>query len=190
MPARLEIVGILAVSVAMSACSSPPTEPSQPLYCTPLVGPGSTLLREGDLFRFRFRVPAGANADVMLVFAGSAVAFSSSSTRTSAGFRLYDGANRLGVYGAGAENVAYFKSPDSLFGLRGSPYEHEPQGLAATVADFHSIVDGTIDGRVELFVSLGSLSILDLDKSTVLLLNPDAQGGTGNPVVSDREFCR
>jgi hypothetical protein len=58
------------------------------------------------------------------------------------------------------------------------------------VADFRSIVDGTIDGRIEYFVSLSSLSIVDPDKSTILLLNPDAQGGTGNPVVSDREFCR
>jgi hypothetical protein len=110
-------------------------------------------LREGDLFRFRFRVPGGANADVMFVFAGSAIAVPSS-TGTLVSFRLYDGANRLCEDAAGQTNVAYFKSPESLFGLRDSAYEHNgPEGVAASVADFRSIVDGTIEGRIELFVT-------------------------------------
>jgi hypothetical protein len=59
------------------------------------------------------------------------------------------------------------------------------------VVDFRSIVNGTIDGRVEFSVTRGSLHVERLDRATLVLLRgpADLTGSWVPATIDSREVC-
>jgi hypothetical protein len=143
------------------------------------------MLRTGETCRIKFTVPSGLTPDVLFTIVGRP----SGPGSPIVSMRLYDGAILLGAQENLRDTVAFWKSPDSLFGTPGSLHEINS---TAVVVNFSSIVSGTIDGRLELSVTSGTISLFDLDLSLVELWRPRETGGTiATPaVMTAREVCR
>ena len=171
----------LAIAFSAAACSgSPPTSPSSAgPACGPIDGPTSMSLNTGDLFRFKFTVPSGTDADVLVTFIGEGgISGLSASALT---VRLFDGTTLLGAVENYQDGVALWKSAASPF--PGSP---------AVVVDFRRITTGGIDGRVEFTVTRGSIFVDRLDLATAELMRSRDAAEIGAPVINarDRELCR
>jgi hypothetical protein len=173
------ILGLMMFLPAIACGGSPPTAPTR--TCEPIVGPTSPTLSAGDLFRFRFTVSSGADADVLVTFMGEGA---DGLSRSAMSVRLYDGTNLLGALDEYQDSVALWKSPTSPFSASNS------NGAPAVVLDFRTIVTGTIDGRVEFSVTRGSVSVQRLDLATVMLLRSTDLAAAGTPMISARELCR
>jgi len=179
---KLAAGALLALTIAFSAaaCSgSPPNSPSSPgTACAPILRPTSMSLNTGDLFRFKFTVPSGTDADVLVTFIGSGISGLSASALT---VRLFDGTTLLGAVENYQDGVALWKSAASPF--PGSP---------AVVVDFRRITNGGIDGRVEFTVTRGSILVDRLDLATAELMRSRDAAEIGAPVISarDLELCR
>ena len=177
------ILTAMMTSIGVANCGgSTPMSPTRP--CTAVSAPTSTSLAAGDVFRYRFTVPGGSNADVLLTFMGE---FGAVGPQSAISVRLYDGARLLGGIENHDDSVVVFKSPDSLFGTPSSPYSLSGP---ATVADFSSIANGTIDGRVEYTVTRGSVFADHLEKAAIALMRPADQEDFHTVVVTARELCR
>jgi len=177
-----------ALSVLASFClagcgGSTPSSPT-PVPCAAIAGPTTTTLRAGEQFRYRFTVPSGSDADVLVTFMAELADVGSDSAIS---VRLYDGAKLLGAAEDHHDSVVPFKSPQSLFGTPSSPYSLN--GLAIVV-DFSSIANGTIDGRVEYIVSRGSVFAEHLEKAAIMLVGQSDQEDFHTAIITARELCR
>lgn len=181
-PKRLAVI---AMATLITACGGgSPTGPSQPT-CTP-VTTSLLSLRPGELFRVRFRVPSGLSRDiVILTYLGLPSSGFASSTIVQ---RLYDGATLLGTEDrAEQDTTAFWKSPESSFGTPGDTTY--AMSAAAISVNVDSIVNGTIDGRVELAVTSGQVSISSAAQAEVVLIGPARTfPDTRVPIVA-REWC-
>jgi hypothetical protein len=180
---KLAAGALLALTIAFSAATcggSPPNSPSSTgTACAPILGPTSMSLHTGDLFRFKFTVPSGTDADVLVTFiGGGGISGLSASALT---VRLFDGTALLGAVENYQDGVALWKSAASPF--PGSP---------SVVVDFRRITNGGIDGRVEFTVTRGSILVDRLDLATAELMRSRDAAEIGAPVISarDRELCR
>ena len=172
----------------ISACGgNSPTEPSQ-RTCTPVTTSALLRLQTGESFRVRFSVPTGLTPDIVVMtylglpnsgFASSGIVH-----------RLYDGTTLLGTYeSAEPDTIAFWKSPESSFGL---PTDTTYGLIApAVTVNFDSILRGTIDGRVELAVTRGTVTILSAREAEVVLIGP-ARGSFPDTraAITAREWCR
>jgi hypothetical protein len=179
---KLAGAALLALTVAFSAPACGGSSPNSPspagTACAPILGPTSMSLRTGDLLRFKFTVPSGTDADVLVTFIGEGISGLNASALT---VRLFDGTTLLGALENYQDGVALWKSAASPF--PGSP---------AVVVDFRRITGGGIDGRVEFTVTRGSIFVDRLDLATAELMRSSDAAEIGAPVISarDRELCR
>jgi hypothetical protein len=176
------ILGLIAALPLLACSGSTPTSPGP--TCEPVTTRTSTTLSVGDLFRFRFTVPAAADADVLVTFMGEGGSGLMGSAMT---LRLYDGPSLLGAVEGYQDTVAFWKSTGSRFGDPGNPY-----GIIgpAAVVDFRTIVSGTIDGRVEFSVTQGTPRVDRLDLATIMVWSPTNTSGVVAPAITGRELCR
>ena len=171
----------------LSACGhSTPTSPDHST-CSDVSGP-ITLGSGGDVFRVKFTVPATETSDVVLLIH---MGFWNGVARTTpdwrAQFRLSDGATFLGVFEV-QDTVGFFKSPESTLGSPGSGYWFSSE---AGVADFRSIVSGTIDGRVDLSITSGAIVLGEPNRASVTAYGPSGRLSSGVPAqVTARQLCR
>ena len=141
------------------------------------------------MLRVRFTVPPTETSDVvLLIHMGEENAVPGSTSNWRARFRLYDGATLLSTF-EGQTTVAFFKSPESTFGAPGSGYGFFSSDNA--LADFRSIVSGTIDGRVEFSLISGARVLPSANLASVSIFGPPGRflGGVAAPVTA-RQFCR
>jgi hypothetical protein len=137
--------------------------------CTPVNSSALLTLRTGELFRAKFRVPSGVTRDIVIL-SYLRVADSGFNSSTIV-HRLYDGTTLLGMQDYRPyDTVAFWKSPESLFGTPGDG----AYGLGAPAAsvNFDSITNATIDGRVELAVVSGAVTIRNAEQADISLLAP------------------
>ena len=134
---------LLCLSSLVACGGSSPTSPSQ-RNCT-AVTTRTLNLAVGEVFRAEFRVPAGVTREVIVLSYLGLPESGFVAGRIS--HKLYDGARLLGAQ-ENSETIAIWKSPESSFGMPNDPaYGFS---YAALSVDFTSLVNGTIDGRVEL----------------------------------------
>jgi hypothetical protein len=104
--------------------------------------------------------------------------------------RFYDGNTLLGTQvRPDQDTTAFWKSPESPLGTPGdTTYGFN---TTATSVNFDSIVSGTIDGRVELAVTSGTVTISQADEAEVVLIGP-ARGTFPDTraSITAREWCR
>jgi hypothetical protein len=181
---RATTVVMMLMSAAAAACGgSTPTSPNR--ACEPVTGTAERTLAANDLFRFQFTVPPRPETDLVAVFIGENASGLEQSGTT---IRLYDGANLLGSVSDYQDSVVFWKSTTSQFGTPSSPYWFSAPAMAI---DFRSIVNGTIDGRVEFLVTRGSVHVERLDLATLVPVSLTDPTGFGTPAsVSVREICR
>jgi hypothetical protein len=133
-------------------------------------------------------VPATETSDVvLLIHMGFWDRAAGTTPDWRARFRLYDGATLLGVFEV-EDTVGIFKSPDSTFGSPGSGYV---LSSGAGVADFRSIVSGTIDGRVDMSITSGAIVLPEANRASVTAYGPSGRLLSGVPAqVIARQLCR
>jgi hypothetical protein len=173
------ILGFMMLLPVIACGGSAPTSPSP--TCEAIVNPTSPTLSAGDLFRFRFTVSPGADADLLITFMGEGA---DGLSRSAMSVRLYDGTNLLGALDEYQDSVAFWKSPTNPFSFTNT------NNVPAVVFDFSKIANGTIAGRVEFSITRGSLSVQRLDLATIMLLRSTDLSAGGTPMISARELCR
>jgi hypothetical protein len=82
-------------------------------------------------------------------------------------FRLYDGTTVLSEYST-QDSVVFFRSAESSFSSGSSDYPLNSS--AGVVSSYRSIVDGTIDGRIDFSVTSGSVEVTGLETARVQLM--------------------
>jgi hypothetical protein len=140
------------------------------------------------VLRVKFTVPSSDTSDlVLLIHMGVSNSAEDPRADWRSRFSLYDGAILLGVFDV-EDTVGFFKSPDSTLNVPSSGYGFE---ASATVADFRSIVSGTIDGRVDLSMLSGARVLTQANLASITVYAPSGKFRFGVPVpVSTRQLCR
>jgi hypothetical protein len=171
------IVSLIVVLAATACGGSTPNSPSPVAVCAPIAAQTSMSLHAGDLFRFRFAVPSGTDADALVTLIGESGSGFSTSAAT---MRLFDGANLLGAVNNYQDSVAFWVSA-----TRTTHFSPE------VVVDFRTIANGAIDGRVEFMVTRGSVFIDRLDLATVALVRGSDADWIWSPAITAgaREVC-
>jgi len=142
--------------------------------------PNPIVLTPGTALRIPFTVnPAtwgGMPSDLLELSLAGDGTFSPPAPQSSVINRLYDGETLLGVYSIPIATVL-----DTFTGRSFGGRWKSPTSISVwpwTVVDFSSILDGTIDGHIDVLVLSGSLT---LDTSSygpsLYLLRSDSQGG-------------
>lgn len=160
---------VLLVIVASACGSSTTTSPSPaaPQTC-PSPPSGIFTLNDNETLRMAFRVSATPTTDVMVTDVGLV----SAPTSATSSWRVLNGSNLLGTQ-QGATGVAFWRSSVSQFSN-------------GTTIDFSSLLNGTIDGRVEFAVTKGPFQ-LDLSKAIVGIAHAFSSNGFSvlvNPVAT------
>ena len=169
----------------LSACGG--TTPTSPTPSTCSDVKGAITLRQGEILRVRFTAaPTEFSDRALLVNMGE-----SSTVGTVMPwhfqFHLFDGLTLLSVYSSDGDlgAVAWFRSPDNM--LRTPPVPED-----AGVADFRSIANGTIDGRVELSLTGAPRVLNRANLASIGILGLAADGFIHEfpTTVTAREWCR
>lgn len=177
----LRVVCAVVCVCCLSACgSSTPTSP-QPSGCSDVSGP-LTLAAGGGVVTMRFTLPPSETSDIALYIQfGESNDVAGTTPDWRARFRLYDGATLLGVFEI-RSTLAFFKSPESAYGT--------PDSITG-VADFRTIVNGTVDGRVEYSMLSGARVLVQPNLAAVTRFGPPGGPIVGFPAtITTRQFCR